>query len=111
MEYLHTDASSGLSYYTATEPVTGKTIIRSQQDVAPVLDEAARRRNSGSGDNKIAEHIRHYCMLPNSVQLELYKKGINMFRPDESDWKRFFKEVETNYPHLKVTNKKVWQPK
>lgn len=109
MRFLHTDANSGLSYYSDETP-DGKTVIRSQQDVEPVLDEAARRRNSGSGDKTIGGHMQHYCMLPNSVSLQLMQKGINPFRMVGDDWKRFRKEIETNYPYLKVTDKKAWRP-
>ena len=111
MEFLHTDWASGLSYYSDHDHATDKTIVRSQQDVKPVLDEALERRNSGSGDNKIAGHMRHYATVPAVVQLELLKKGIRLDklnRPEQ--WRRFAYEMETNYTHFKVTDKKVWRP-
>ena len=107
---IHVGENSGLKYFESTEPVTGKTIIRSEQDVQPVLDEAARQRATGERDKGIAGHMKHYCYLPNGVALELLKKGINMQRPQNGDWARFFKEIETNYPYLKTTEKKAWRP-
>ena len=111
MEFLHKSNASGLSYYSDHDHATDKTVIRSQQDVKPVLDEALERRNSGSGDNKIAGHMSHYAMVPAVVQLELMKKGIHLDRlNDPEQWRRFAFEMETTYKHFKVTDKKVWRP-
>lgn len=110
MEFLHTDPNSGLSYYTSEDPGSGKTIIRSEQDVQPVLDLAAEQRATGERDKGIMGHMKHYCYLPLGVMLELQKKGINMFRPTNSDWAKFHYEIETNYPKLKTTEKKGWRP-
>lgn len=111
MEFLHTDPSSGLSYYTSQEPVTGKTILRTEQDVKPVIDHAAVQRAEGTRDKGICGHMKKYCDLPMSVILDLKKKGINMLRPQPGDWRRFFQEIETNYPLLKTTEMKGWRPK
>lgn len=112
MKFLHTDSGSGLSYYSDFDHANDKTTIRSQQDVEPLLDEVAKRRNSGAGDTPIASHMRHYAAIPAVVQLELMKKGIQITRlSDPEMWRKFTREVETNYPMLKVTEKKAWRPK
>ena len=111
MEYLHTDPNSGLSYYTSEEPVSGKTIVRTQQDCQAVIDHAAVQRAEGMRDKGIDGHMKKYCDLPMAIILELKKKGINMLRPSNGDWKRFFQEIETNYPLLKTTEMKGWRPK
>ena len=110
MEYLHTDPSSGLSYYSSEEPGTGKTIVRSQQDVQPVLDHAARQRAAGERDKGLSGHMKHYCYLPNSVTLQLMSRGINMMNPRPEDWKKFFRIIETEYPKLKTNEMKGWKP-
>ena len=107
---IYTGENSGLNYLESTDPGSGKTIIRSEQDCQPVLDRAAKQRATGERDKGIAGHMKHYCYLPNGVALELMKKGINMMRPTNSDWARFFQEIETNYPMLKTTEKKGWRP-
>jgi hypothetical protein len=106
-EFLDFDPNSGLSYFHAEED--GKTIIHTRQDVEPVLREAARQRATGERDQG-KTHMRHYAYLPMSIVLELKKKGINMMNPHPGDWKRFFYEMETNYPHFKTTEKKGWRP-
>ena len=105
---LDYDELTGLAYYT--EDDDGRTILRSEQDCAAVLKETMERRNSGSGDNKIAGHMNHYAEIPNGVALELLKKGINIWNLRREEFPRFAQEIETNYPHLKVTNKKAWRP-
>jgi hypothetical protein len=108
-EFFGVDESSGLTYYT--EQVDDLTTIRSEQDVEPVMELAKIERDQRLRDEKgIAGHIRHYCYLPASIMLELYKKGINMMNPQESDWQKFFKEMETNYPKFKTTEMKAWRP-
>ena len=109
MEYLHTDPNSGLSYYTKEEGDRG--IIRSVQDVEPVLKRAAEQRASGERDKGIMGHMKHYCYLPNAIALQLREKGINMMNPRAEDWRKFFIEIETNYPKLKTTELKGWRPK
>jgi hypothetical protein len=110
-EFLDYDPNSGLSYYHAEED--GKTIIHSMQDVEPVLKRAEQKRHMGLSDKGIGGdgHMKEYCYLPMSIMLELKKKGINMMNPSPGDWKRFFYEIETNYPMLKTTEKKGWRPK
>lgn len=110
MRFLHTDPNSGLSYYESTEPGTDRTIVRSEQDVQPVLDLAKEQRATGERDKGIMGHMKHYCYLPLGVMLEMKKKGINMMRPTNKDWERFFQEIEMNYPYLKTTEKKGWRP-
>lgn len=109
--FLHTDVNSGLSYYEDTDEVSGITTIKSMQDVEPVLKRAKQKRDSGTSDKGIAGHMKEYCYLPAGIMLELYKKGINMMNPHPSDWSRFFKEIETNYPQLKTTEMKAWRPR
>lgn len=112
MEFLHTCPNTGLSYYSEEEPVTGLTTIRATQDVQPILDSAARQRQEGTRDKGIAGHIKKYCDLPFSVMLKLKtERGINMFRPSDDDFRKFFQVIETEYPLLKTTEMKGWRPK
>lgn len=112
MEYLHTDPNSGIQYYTSQEPGTDRTIIRSQQDCQAVIDHCAVQRAEGTRDKGIMGHMKKYCDLPLGVMLEMKTKyGINMFRPDETDWKKFVRVIETEYPMLKTTEMKAWKPK
>lgn len=81
------------------------TLIRTA-DVEPVLDAAARVRN-GTGLNRedIKRNWWHYCSIPPIVQLQLRAKGINIHDKDHQD--RMIAEINTNYPHLKMTTGKM----
>lgn len=105
---LDYDEVTGLAYYT--EQQEEKTILQSVQDCSRVLEHTKEKRLTGSGDKKIAGHISHYCDVPNGVALELLKKGINIYNLRAEDFPRFAQEIETNYPYLKVTEKKAWRP-
>lgn len=102
---LDFDLNSGLSYYT--EDSDEKIIVRSEQDCQTLLDHCSRVRNEGLKDSGIKEGWWHYCYLPMSVALEMKQKGINPWprNDDVTGWRRFFQEINTNYPHLKVTHK------
>lgn len=112
-QFFDYDAVTGLAYYT--EQDGENTILRSEQDCTPVLEDNLKRRNEGTGDNRISEHIIHYANIPNGVALELLKKGIDCFNirggRHGPEFKRFAQEIETNYPYLKVTNLKEWRPR
>jgi hypothetical protein len=102
---LDFDLTSGLSYYT--EEAEEKLIVGSYQDCEPLLDHCKRVANAGLKDQGIKEGWWHYCYLPHGVALEMIKKGINPYprNSDKEGWRRFFQEINTNYPALKVTHK------
>lgn len=104
-ELLDFDLNSGIAYYT--EDADDKIIVRSEQDLEPLLDHCSRVRNEGLKDQGIKENWWHYCYLPHSVALEMMKKGINPYprNDDKTATRRFFQEINTNYPYLKVTHK------
>lgn len=104
-QYLDFDNNSGLVHYT--EEADGKTRVGSYQDYQPLVDHCERVRNAGLKDQGIKENWWHYCYLPMGVALEMMKKGINPWpkNDDKAGQRRFFNEINTNYPYLKVTNK------
>jgi hypothetical protein len=100
--------------WTEYDPYSGVTEIndaseddweirtRRIQDVEPLLARTAEARNTGDVDNASKE-LRLYCSIPMVVAYELLNKGINVFNPDHMP--KVLSEVNTNYPHLKYTNK------
>ena len=83
---------------------TGETVIHTKQDVKPVVDHCQRLRDSGYIDNGIKKGMWHYATIPAHVELELRQKGIDLYK--QSDTNRLLKEIDQNYPHLKLTYKK-----
>lgn len=84
------------------DPHSGGVYIHRRQNVTPILDYAARERNSGMNDK--VGNFNRYAIIPTHVELELKQKGINIY--DKNCTSRLIKEIETNYPHLKCTNLK-----
>ena len=74
--------------------------IEAKQDVQPVLDYTSALRNSGEHD-KVGDFNR-YAMIPAHVEIALRKKGINIYNKYQT--KELLKEINQNYPYLKVTN-------
>ena len=85
-----------------TEDYDGGLVIRTKQDTQPVIDHAKKLRDSGAND-KVGE-FNHYATIPAIVEVQMRAKGINIY--DKNNTKRVLREIETNYPYLKVTNLK-----
>lgn len=82
---------------------TGKLVITKSEDVEPLLDHHAELRNTRATDKGIKEGLWHYASIPMTVQYELLKRGINIFRAE--DRKKMFDVINSEYPHLKTTHK------
>ena len=86
----------------------GGLIITTKQDVQPALDWAKKQRNHGTNDlggKRDNADLKHYALIPAHVVIALRNKGINIW--DKTHTKRMIKEIETNYPLCKVTNRKM----
>lgn len=103
MELFDYDTLTGVAEYFDFEHLTGKSTIITVQDVQPIMDRNKAIANQGLADNGIKESWWHYCDIPVVVEMELKKKGINIYNPE--DGKRMFEEINRNYPYLKLTHK------
>lgn len=103
-----------MSEFFEYDPVTGirtdlswseseqkMTLIRTA-DVEPVLDFCKANANAGLNRKGIQESWWCYAKLPAIVILQMRAKGINVF--DQNDQKRMFAEINSHYPHLKMTS-------
>jgi len=76
--------------------------ITRTQDVEPVLEAAKIARNEGGLNREdIKRSWWHYASIPPIVILQLKAKGIDVY--DKNDHQRMLAELNTNYPHLKMT--------
>lgn len=81
------------------------TMIRTA-DVEGALDIASSARNDGGVNSAdIKKGWWHYCTIPPIVQLQLRAKGINIHDKDHQN--AMIAEINTNYPHLKLTTGKM----
>lgn len=83
---------------------TGQSFLHTVGDVEPVKTRAKELRNSGLADEGIKKGMWHYAYLPPTVILELRAKGINVLA--KHDGKALMREINTNYPYLKTTDKR-----
>lgn len=97
-EFFDYSPHNGMRYDTEDGDKDGDIVIHSSQDVQPVLDQMQAKRLSG--ENKKLK-LRHYCTIPTWVEVELRKKGIDIYNKHQT--KELLKEINTNYPKLKAT--------
>lgn len=98
------DKTGDTSTYMAMDESSGNITIQTVQDVKPFLERMKQMRlNADYSKKGIKEEWWHYASVTNVVIMELRNKGIDFFNPD--DMKKALKEINTNYPYLKATDK------
>jgi hypothetical protein len=90
----------GVWYEYEDDAQSGGLFIHTKQDCQPVIDHAKKLRDSGVNDK--VGLFNHYAIIPAGVELELRDKGLSIY--DRNNTKRLLQEINTNYPHLKVSN-------
>src|SRR5688572_22952121 len=104
-EFFDYDPLLGVTKYFDYDESKGDAVIRSEQDLQPLLSRNAELRNTGATDYGIKGEFWHYASIPPVVQLELRRKGIDIYSKDKTMIRRMFDEINANYPALKVTQK------
>lgn len=102
-EFFEYDPLSGVRTDFDYEEETGSVIFTRTQDVQPLLDHNAKLRNYGATDKGIKEGWWLYAKIPPIFMLKMRAKGINV--EDGRHIDRVLKEINTNFPHLKTTQK------
>lgn len=105
-DFFEIDSVTGIrSDFTWDESEQRFSIVRSA-DVEPVLNVAAANRNElGLNRQGIKESWWCYATIPPIVQLQMRAKGIIVGNKDHE--KRIIEEINTHYPHLKMTTGKM----
>lgn len=101
------DGHRGVWEITEDHP-DGGLIIHTRQDIQPALDWAKKQRNNGHNDpggRRDGHDLKHYAVIPAHVIVALRNKGIDVWNKHQT--KAVIKEIETNYPLCKVTNRKL----
>lgn len=98
------DPVTGIKEYFDYDPVKDEFSIVTEQDVTFFLDRMqAIRNNPDISKQGIKEDWWLYCSIPPVVELELRKKGLRLERRE--DHKAILKEINSNFPFLKATDK------
>lgn len=86
---------------------TGEYRIQHVEDVAPHLEQARQERDREWGQRKDAEIMR-YASVPLTVVMEIKENhGIDLFCANRDQMKRVRRIIESEYPHLKTTNRRI----
>lgn len=101
MELFNYDPLTGATEYYDFDPMSGVAKVTAVQELSPLLDHNQALRNEGI-KHKTGSPIRHYATVPLTVILEMKAKGIDFYAKD--DQSKIIREIEANYPHLKVDN-------
>ncbi len=94
--------------YTEIEDYQDGVIIKTFQNPTASLDWAKKQRNSGNNDlggARDGSDLKHYATISLGQIMAMRNKGINVWDKDHT--KDMIKEIETNYPLCKVTNRKI----
>ena len=106
-DFLSYDPLTGVSRFFDYDEQTGMAFVHTSQDIEPWLAQTKELANSGATDKGIKKDFWYYASLPPVVQLEMRKKGIDIFSKDPAMIRRMDAEIEKNYPNCKTTGKRV----
>ena len=89
------------TYYEIEDDANGDLVIRTMQDVEPVLEYCKELRNSGYQDRGIKEEWWRYAVVPAAIWLKMKDEGYDIFNPEQT--KECFQYINKHYPHFKTT--------
>ena len=97
------DPITGITQEFDYDPITDQIHLHHRQDVSKILDDIKEKRLQAKGLGHV-ETFAHYATIPAIVELQLKKKGISL--TDKNATKALMREIESNYPYCKTTEKK-----
>lgn len=98
------DEMTGVTEVYDYDPLADAVTITASQDVTAFLDQMQAIRNDPDISARgIKEDWWCYASIPTVVELELRNKGLKL--EDKNHTKAILKEINTNYPLLKRTEK------
>jgi len=98
------DPVTGVSEFFDYDPINDQVHMSYEQDVTGFLDQMNRLRKDPSISQKgIQEEWWHYCSIPPVVEIALRNKGLIVGNREHMP--AIFREINTNYPYLKATDK------
>lgn len=101
--FLDYDPVTGIRHDFDYDEMTGEAKIHYTQDVEPLLDYTRALASEGATDKGIKKGFWLYAKIPALVQVQMHQKGIDLADPDST--KAILAEINSNYPHLKCTQK------
>jgi hypothetical protein len=98
------DKETGVTETFDYDPVTDNVMITASQDVSGFLDHMNELRKDPEFSKKgMKEEWWLYASIPTVVEIELRNKGLKL--EDKNATKAILKEINTNFPYLRATEK------
>lgn len=94
-------SENGVEEWFDYDPINDQMIVQTRQDVSPILEVMNEKRKQECWRDEVKRDMVHFCKLSPIVEMELMNKGIDTTRLNDPDtFKRFAREIQTNYPYL-----------
>ena len=102
-EYI---SPTGVRTRTYTDELTGKMIVRKDQDIESQVEYSTKLRNAEQySKDGIKNSMMHVCHIPDVVVVELMGIGVNVFKADAKTIVAGLKKLHKE--HLMTTTKRV----
>ena len=110
-EFFSYDPLTGITTQYDYDEETDTALFHRSEDVSGILKVAAETRamQPGSYIGQSDEKWFPQAVIPAMVMAEMLKKGIDVTRLEGKDATIVAREIETNYPDLKLTDKRIWR--
>ena len=97
---------TGVVTRTYTDELTGKMIVRKDQDIEDQVEYTTKLRNADQySSDGIKNNMMHVCHIPDVVIVELMGIGVNVFKADAKTIVAGLKSLHKE--HLLTTRKRV----
>jgi hypothetical protein len=102
------DPVTGILTKFEYDPLTDTTIVSREQDVEQILEaNKILANNTEYSKDGIKKEMWHYATIPNIVQEQLLRMGIDM--DNKNHQKKFYQVLNSpEYDYLRTTTKKHW---
>lgn len=111
-EFFSYDPIAGVTTLYDYDEENDLALFHRSEDVSGIMKVASETRATqpasylGSSD----ETWFPQAIIPVTVMAELLKKGIDVAGLEDKDAAAVAKEIEQNYPYLKLTDRRIWRP-
>ncbi len=111
-EFFSYDPLTGVRTLYDYDEEKDMAIFRREEDISGLLKAAAETRARGptSYINTSDEKWFPQAFISATMMADMLKKGIDVSRLEGKDATIVAREIETNYPSMKLTDKKIWRP-
>lgn len=109
-EFFSYNPDTGVTHSTDFDELTGTMYVHAEQDLTPLIERNKLYKTHSANDDTDVEFFR-YASIPNAVVMQLKRRGFNVFTKDQSELLKIRSILQSEYPDLVTTNKRIYIPK